>query len=166
MNVIVMASLFDHTERFYQALYDASELESLDGVETRIYRGKVTDLYKSLSISQTHYSNIRSALIDLGCMVMVRQGARDFDTVIALYRKPEKEVFEARQKNPLTRRVEAASMIPRIEALEKSIGGIDTKKALIEIQRQINAMQDDLNEMKREVDKLAERKKKSTGITY
>lgn len=161
-----MASLYDHTVDFYERLLHLSEIEDIDGEPTKVFRGKVTEVYRELGISQTHYSNIRKALIELGCIVIIRQGARDYESIIALYRIPEEVGFRNLVTTGLTASGGTARIVSRVEVIEKSLGGIDVKKAFIEQKLEMEELRARLAKITREVERFAKSKKKDTGPTY
>ena len=77
------SAIYEHALNFYNSLLESSKEEEVqDGITVPVFRGQITKAYRSLGVSQAYYSQVRRALIELGCISILQQGARDRKSVV------------------------------------------------------------------------------------
>lgn len=133
---------FDHAEKFYNILAEQATREDLDGIsDVLVFRGKIGDLYKSLGASQSYYSKIRGALLDMGCISIYAQGARDRPTVVILHHPPEATEFRIRTDGHLTERGVNGILAQRVDDIHKRLGGLDIVAALKNFEERLTGIE-------------------------
>jgi hypothetical protein len=157
-----MNKLFEHTVNFYEALLSESEESQVNGAVERVFRGKITDLFRELKISQTYYSKVKNALIDMGCITMVVRGTRNVPTEVMLHKAPQEDAFKTVAKRPLTKRQDSATLAQRLDDVQRLIGGIDIRKALADHELRLSTLEHEFQQT-REDDQIAKVKKKHSN---
>jgi hypothetical protein len=121
-----------YAKQFYDKLVELSTLEVLDnltessGTEVRVFRGKVSEVFEALGLSQVYYSRIRKIFIKYDCVTYVQRGTRSYDSVLVLHRPPPENLPE----EDLTSRPGDATLTAlneRVEALERSVKILESK---------------------------------------
>jgi hypothetical protein len=138
-----------------QRVWDAMFLESTEEVineETvSVYRGRYSALFDSLGISRTHYTPIRSLLIETGCMTHLQSGGNGRSTVIVLHKPLTEAAVMNIPRRRLTEPVGTATL-RRVKALEgevqalkawrESVGeGLNLAKVLRNLEKRISAIE-------------------------
>lgn len=123
---------FEFATAFFGALNERATTETHNGKEVRIFRGKIVEAYKSLEISQAHYSEVRRGLLESDCITILQQGARGTVSIVILHKPPTAEEYEARavEKSRLTKSIDAATLAAQLEDLKRSIGGMNVVDVL------------------------------------
>jgi hypothetical protein len=135
------STLFQHAESFYNALYERTTVETLgNGVEARVFRGRVSVIFRSLGISQTFYGRVKAGLVESGCISFARVGSRGQDSEIVCHHKPEETEFMRRSNRPLTRSLENAILTQRLNGIESQLGGMNVVEALAEFEDRLRKL--------------------------
>lgn len=105
----------------YQALDAVAENEFVDGLPTRLWRGKLQDTYKDVrpKLSSSHYGRLFRGLRACGSMTMLQKGARNTESIIVLHHEPTVEQWLAYERSPLTGNIDYGSLRRRIESIEE-----------------------------------------------
>jgi len=132
---------FKYTLEFYRLLESNAEREIFDGVELTVYRGALTKLFKGLGVSQSYYSRVTVALKSLGCITLLKRGARGVDSIVAVHHPPDEMEFLIHHSTPLTHSPQAAKVTDRLADLEKRLGGLDVVEAIANLDRRVKVLE-------------------------
>lgn len=122
------------------ALYDALKKKSVKDTFT----GSITEVYKTLGISNQYYSASIRGLVECGSIEYVQRGHHKRPTIFRLIHRPTKaQLKEIDFLTPKTRRarVSEEQLIERLEALERSVRQIDVVAALQNLEKRIIALE-------------------------
>lgn len=125
---------YKHACVVYEALDAAATYETIEGVRLHIYRGKVTELYHGLGISQSYYSSIFKGLKNLGCITQLERGDKVTSTAYVLHFPPDLEGWKKVSERNLTPPPDFAILSQRVGNLESQLGGINIGEVLELIQ--------------------------------
>lgn len=109
--------IFQHALSLYQALVD----QSTNGRFT----GSKIALFRSLGLSNAHYSRLFDALTELGCIEQVQRGSKTYPSIIVLHKPPALEEFRTAYRTRLTRPSSDATMRKRMDDLEGRIAALE-----------------------------------------
>lgn len=130
-----MKAIIRHTATVYQALNDESKLEDIgEEHNARIFRGKLTEVFKSTGVGATYYSEVFRQLDEQGCVTLLQRGSKSVDSVVILHRPPSPDGYLPPPKSPLTNPERYANLQEDVEALKTLVGGIHIAEALKEIE--------------------------------
>lgn len=92
-----------------------------------LWEGKLVALFSSLSISNAHYRKVFDTMYEAGCIEMVRRGARNVPTQIALHGKPTGDNVKAvvSLDRGLTPPTDSAKLERRVKEIEGRLQGIN-----------------------------------------
>lgn len=138
--------VYEHALSFYQSLENEAKEESIDEAKLLIFRGSITRAFRRLGISQAHYSPVRKALIELGSISIIQQGARNRDSVVALHHRPDADEFQV-TKDRLTPNLSVATLQQQVSDLQRSMGGLNVVELAINFEKR-------LRELEREVQRI------------
>lgn len=137
-----MNSEYNAALKFYQELHEKSTEEEIDGIKTRIFRGGLVEVFRTLRISQSYYSKSVDSLKALGCLTLIRRGARSSPSVVALHHAPDEiEWMLRRDVGDLTGSPEGAKLLQRLSDVEKLLGGINVVSALRDVEDRLKALE-------------------------
>jgi hypothetical protein len=132
------STVFQHAHTFYTAMDERANDEIWDnGAEVRVFRGKVTIVFRSLEISQSYYGRVKTALIESGCISFAQVGSRGNPSTILLHHPPSSDEFSLREDRPLTKNVEAAMLSQRMDGIENRLGGMNVVEALANVESRL-----------------------------
>lgn len=146
-----MANLSDDTEvrqpkllSYCSALYERfvaeSAIEVVEDVELIVWRGKVTITAKDVGIPDGTYKRVMDQLTRMKCVEQVERGFRgSAPTSVILHRPPTVEVWQDESRGRVLTRGETPAILSRrLDDLERRLEGIDIKRALAELQKEID----------------------------
>jgi hypothetical protein len=82
-------ALYHHCVRMYRAMMDEATLVDMEGVQSVVYEGFLTDLVKNkLNLSTPYYTKCRKALLEMGCIKQLRRGGSSTPSQWLLIREP------------------------------------------------------------------------------
>jgi hypothetical protein len=136
----VVRKAFEHATDFFEALNAAATTESVNGKNVRVFRGSVVEVFRSLGISQAHYSEVRAGLINSECVTIIQQGARGVQSIVVLHHPPVENGFGAPKDNVLTKDSEAAILIQQLNDVKRLIGSINIPEALINFEQRLTEL--------------------------
>lgn len=148
---ITQTTTYKQALTFYDAMYDESFTDEVDGKEFRLYKGYLTNLFTSVIGSLNTYSKIRGRLASLGCIQILEAGARNFPSVVVLVQHPADADWEASaggpkpRKKDLTDTPEYARLLAEVEGIKKRLGGVDLAEALSNIERRLVKVEKELH---------------------
>jgi len=147
--------LWQHVERCYNALYDLAKEEEHDGITLLVFRGKTTEVFRSLGISQQYYSPVFKQLEQLGSIVKVQRGTKGQDSVIAIRDRPTLEAWrEIRGSRDLTPKVDLAILTGRVNEITKQMGGVNLVEAFSAVETRLNQLTKEISELKERISVL------------
>lgn len=159
----VTPRLYDHAVRVYEEMLKRSHKEFPDntGGETfgdadqlDIYEGHLTRLFADLQIANPYYTKIRDALVAQNCMEQIRRGGGVATSRWVLHHPPDEETFRATTERRHAPKGKNAVLEQRVSDLMRMVGQhaneIEKLTLFAEgLQKDIDAMRDDLQTMKR-----------------
>ena len=122
------------------ALYDAMKERANKGVFT----GSITEVYKTLGISNQYYSKCTRALVEIGSVEHIQRGHHKRPTVYKLIHRPTKaQLAEYDFLTPRTRRarVSEEELLTRLQTLERRVQNVDIVAALTNLEQRIAALE-------------------------
>ncbi len=139
---------WDYTLRFYNYLHSHAELEEIDGEQKRVYRGSVTEAFKTLGVSQKFYSEVVTILIRLGCIHYIQRGSRGTVSVVAVDDSPvfsewiDKRRLWLGKGKDLTRAGRLATIEQRLtDITDHLLGGMNIAEALANHENRLIALE-------------------------
>lgn len=131
----------EHCIALYNELDRQARLEDFEGTIQKVFKGSLLQAFKNTGISQSYYTKIYGALKASECIIVASRGGRGAPSVVILLGRPTSEILS---ELPLTFGPSAAKLGARItelesrlKRLENLLGGLDVKKALIEVDRRL-----------------------------
>jgi hypothetical protein len=109
--------------------------------EVRVYRGRITETYKSLGISQSYYTRVRDVLTESGSIEYLQQGARGVETVIVLHHAPPEDFTFKRLTAPPTPD-KLAVRLNELEAWRDTLGNLNLQEALRNIEYRLSQLEE------------------------
>lgn len=122
------------------ALYDALKERAVKGTFT----GSITEVYKTLGISNQYYAKITRALVEVGAVEHIQRGHHKRPTVYRLIHRPTKaQLAEYDFLTPATRRarVSEEEFLRRLNELERRVSNVDIVAALTNLEQRIVALE-------------------------
>jgi hypothetical protein len=140
-----MKAVIRHALAVYNVLNDSSKLEDIGQEKSaRIFRGKITDVFRSTGIGQSYYTSVFNQLETQGCITILQRGARSVESVIVLHRPPTVEGYVAESKSALTDAERYANLRDDVEALKTLVGGIHIGEALKEVEQRLRIVEESI----------------------
>jgi hypothetical protein len=141
-----------YVHQFYQELEKRAKLETVQNVEVLIFRGKLSDVFESLSISNKYYSRIRKILLKYDCVQYLERGTRSYDSTLLLnHAPPPIEKFSEEDLTDRTGPDTVTEMARRLAELEQEVavlgglrdklGGIDITEALRNLESRVRSLE-------------------------
>jgi hypothetical protein len=126
---------------FYELLDKAATVEEVDGSELRVWRGKLTEVFKELESSSKYYTPIRSLLTQSGAITIVEAGSRNRDSTVVLnHPLPTYVDLVDGGLTTAPSRATLLAIAQRVSALEgwrETMGGINIAEALMNMEQRI-----------------------------
>jgi hypothetical protein len=109
----------------------------------RVWEGSLVRVFQGLGISNGHYSRVRKTLEETGCIQLLRKGARDVTSLVALVSRPTADNIEGVRtiQDHLTRRPEPAMLEQRVRELERRLEGIDVKALFHNLHQRVEKLE-------------------------
>jgi hypothetical protein len=146
------STLFQHAESFYDALDERAKDEVWNNeLHVRVFRGRVSTIFRSLGISQTYYGRVKSGLVESGCVTFNKTGSRSQESEVLLHHRPIEVEFLRRQGRPLTKSLELAIVTQRLGGIETLVGGINVVEALAELESRLRQQDSRITQVEREL---------------
>jgi len=133
------ATLFKHSESFYQELEKNAKVEKIKGVKVKAFRGSITSIYRDLGLSYTYYGDIRRALERSGCIAPLQRGTSTQESVIVLHHPPDREAWES-ESDDLTAPLEDAMLRQELDDIKSQLGGMNIVDAFTDVQGQLDEL--------------------------
>jgi hypothetical protein len=154
------STVFHHAHKFYTALDERATDEVWEnGAKVRVFRGKVTIIFRSLEISQSYYGRVKTALTESGCISFAQVGSRGTPSTILLHHPPSSEEFALREERPLTKNVEAAMLSQRMDGIENRLGGLNVVEAFANVEGRLRDLDSRLRQQDQEIIKLKQQRR-------
>lgn len=142
----VQPAVFRHSQSLYDALDARSTVEIVRDTPIKVFRGSITEIYRQTGISQSYYSKVTKALADNGCITYLQRGGRGLETVVALHHPPLEHEWNVPQTS-LMERGAFGILTQRLNNIDESLGGLDVKKALVDLQTQVTTLATRVDEL-------------------
>lgn len=130
--------------RYCLSLYHVLEQDAkpADGYKL-LWEGKLVALFSSLSISNAHYRKVFDTMYETGCIEMVRRGARNVPTQIALHGKPTADNVKGvvSLDRGLTPPTDSAKLERRVKEIEGRLQGINVHQLAKNYNERIQALE-------------------------
>lgn len=130
-----------HCQTVYSLLAKQAKSEQFADELQLVFRGSYTKVFSESGISNSYYRIVKRIMTELGSITEVRRGSRNVESIILLHGPPKVEDADIIALKDLTPAQKGATLLEqRVKDIEANIGGLDIKKALADIQRQINTL--------------------------
>lgn len=126
----------DYCIQMYDAMKKASAKDQ--------FVGSITDVYKTLGISNQYYTQILRALVETGSVEHVQRGHHKRPSIYQLIHRPTKaQLAEFDFLTPRSRRVKVTEddLLKRIEELERRVGKVEVIPALTNLEGRLSALE-------------------------
>jgi hypothetical protein len=122
------------------ALYDALKKRAVKNEFT----GSITEVYKTLGISNQYYTKLTKALVEIGSVERLQRGHHKQPSIYRLIHRPTKAQLGAYDiLIPDTKRSQISDkeILTRLEKLERSVRNVDIVAALQNLEGRIVALE-------------------------
>lgn len=136
-----MKAIIRHITTFYDLLEQDAVTEKVDGSSLRIFRGKVTGIYRESGIPQSYYSEVFRQLEMQGCITFLQRGSKSVSSVIVLHRPPTESDYVPPIKSDLTNPERYANIREDVEGLKTLVGGVNIAEALRTIETRLDQLE-------------------------
>lgn len=134
---------YGHCQTFYELLDSKAADEVIQERNLRVFRGYLTEAFRETSLPIAYYSPVINLLSANECIVTVSKGARGVESITVLLRPPTAvDEWQESFEKPLTGNLQAARLRQDVDALLKSVGGLDVIEALRNIEGRIKVLED------------------------
>lgn len=131
----ITETIAGHMVAVYRAMDEEAKVEE----NHKIYVGRLSRLVTDLGISMTYYSKIFRALYEGGYAALEDRGGRNKPSTVILLREPKINELTALT---LTHPGPILSLVKRVDAVEKSLGGVYVVGVLNEMQKRLELLED------------------------
>lgn len=128
-----MSALYEHACRLYDALDALANDEKLeDDRPVRVFRGSVSDVYKSVEprLSMAHWSPLFKGLYGTGSVIQLQKGARNTKSVYTLHHRPDADAWRRFERHPLSRRMDIATLRQTVNEIEEMLEEVSLRETL------------------------------------
>lgn len=94
LNPTVVPAMFEHAQRVYDTMHQASRKESVGERSILVYEGHLTGLFKKLLLPQPYYTKIKNMLVAMGCIEQLRRGGGNGTSKWVVWHAPELEAWK------------------------------------------------------------------------
>lgn len=134
---------YEESVRVYDAMKKDSKRAKVDGVNASVWEGFTTTLFSKLGVPIPYYGKVLTALKLMGCIRLLKRGARGTPSQWALYKKPNATDFEKVKNEVQTtkRRDDITALEQRVNDLVASFSGLDVKDAFADHESRISKLE-------------------------
>jgi len=143
--------VYEYATEFFTALDSAATTESVNGKTVRVFRGSIVEIYESLNVSRSYYSEVRHGLITSECITILQQGVRGSQSIVLLHRPPVEGSFNSAKDIALTRPDEAAILSQTVNDLRRLIGSVNIVDALVSIEQRFARLEDRITQIEHQI---------------
>jgi hypothetical protein len=130
---------------FYELLERDAKPEIIDGTEYSVWRGKLTELYGELKITNKYYTPIRALLVQTASITILEAGARNRVSTVILNKPlpPPDELapilagLDLTGTRPAATIGEVEARLVALEVWRETTGGINIQEALRNIESRL-----------------------------
>ena len=123
-------TIYTHALAFYKLMQDTAVPTDVEGTELSTYTGAITKLFSTLRISQAYYTLVTAFLKNSGCISMIKRGARNSLSIVALHHEPTVEDWNIYKENFQVVEKEKRTDIAILQAQVKELQ--DWQKAVLD----------------------------------
>lgn len=148
MNKDRETTLFKHCVAIYDAMMASADLDIIEGQRLRVFRGYTTEVFKEQHVPTGYYTPVKQKMEQYGCWTIIQSGARSVPSVIVLHKSPA-DVGEWTSRpadSPLTLPAQYAKLRSDVDGILISIGGLNLKDAMINMETRLAALETQLQE--------------------
>ena len=121
--------------------------KKVDGKFIQLWEGKIVEAFAGSGVSNAFYGKVLNTLYEIGCLEMLRRGARGSLTQIHVIRKPEAEDLE--RAHGLTSHLTAPTaydkLSQRVSTVEGRLQGIDVAKMFQLLEQRVRVLEAQLS---------------------
>ena len=167
MGALQHTALWGHVEATYKAMQNEATSVEVNGKQSLLWEGRITELMTRLRIPMATYNQVMKLLSHMGCIENVQRGARYQVSKYVLWEAPTPAAGERVKEKALTPAKTKTGMKAyvdqRIADIQKSMGGLDTVKAMADLQEQIDELRGAFNQLADVINDLAEKVEGNDG---
>lgn len=115
-----MPTQIERMQVFYLAL--DGQAESIG--ENKLFKGYVSKVYKELKLPMGSYSRMLTQLQQMGCISILRRGARDTQSEWLLHTPPTEELYDT---TDFDRPPAGTTIVKRVEELERKVQQLERR---------------------------------------
>jgi hypothetical protein len=123
-------TLLRYCTTIYDILAKDTKRKKINGKMVHLWEGKIVETFAGSGVSNAFYGKVLNTLYEIGCLYMLRRGARGSLTQIIVLRRPEGADLERVHglTSHLTSPSEYDTLSQRVQGLERRFDGIDVAK--------------------------------------
>lgn len=134
------------TQAYANILYakfdETAEETVIDGAKVKLWKGFIGKTCAELTIPKGMEQKVLKPLEELGCIEKLVRGVGNHPSVIALRFPPTEDVWaEGEAGKPLTQRPSYARLVSQVENIEKSLGGVNLREVLVNIENRLQVVE-------------------------
>lgn len=127
-----------NARKFYEALAATSNIEEVAGANVLVYRGYITEAFRTTGLAQSQYQPCKALLEYNGCIEVVQRAWRNVLGMVLLHGLPDGMLrLPPRSAKDLTLDEEYARLQDRVKRLEELVGDIHLPSVLQEIAQRL-----------------------------
>ena len=136
-------TLLRYCQQVYDVIAKNTNKRKVNGKFVQLWEGKIVETYAGSGVSNAFYGKVMNTLYEIGCLQMLRRGARGSLTQIIVLRRPEPFDLErvhglARDLTPPT---EYATLALRVDQMERRFDGIDVAKMFSILEQRVRTLE-------------------------
>lgn len=132
----------DTARKLYEALLATSTIEKIAGAKLPVFRGYITEAFRTTGERQAQYHPAKTLLEYNQCIEVVERAWRGTPGMIVLYGLPPSPLTPVpRNKKDLTATEDYARLEDRVKRLEELVGEIHLPSVLQEIAQRLDGRQ-------------------------
>jgi hypothetical protein len=124
----------------YAHMLESAEMRVVNGNKVNVWSGSLTKTCRELNIPKGTERRVIAPLEAMGCIQIIQRGAANYPSTVVLLKPPTEESWEDRSKG-LTPRPSYAILSRRLEAVERTLGGVDLGEALLNLDRRLKTVE-------------------------
>ncbi len=133
--------------RYAQTIYDILDKDKkrkkIDGKFVQLWEGKIVETFAGSGVSNAFYGKVLNTLYEIGCLELVRRGARGSLTQISVIRRPTAEDLDRVHglTSHLTTPTVYDKLSQRVSTVEGRLQGIDVAKMFHNLEQRVRTLE-------------------------
>lgn len=143
MPAVSNETLLRYCVTIYDILAKNTNKRKVNGKFVQLWEGKLVETFAGSGVSNAFYGKVMNTLYEIGCLSMLRRGARGSLTQIIVLRRPE--AFDLERVHGLTSHLTSPSeydtLSQRVDQMERRFDGIDVAKMFSVLESRVRTLE-------------------------